>query len=190
MENEQVKEELDYKYLVQKYESVMIKRCNHLEQRANEFIKNQGYSNSVILNHSMLNIMVVDYFADIERLKEFHDIKHTNKNKITAYTTYWWLRRRPLQVIVDRKNTIESAIENEKLVYVNEEFATSLIIKDIFNIDKSFIKNNTMFTKYIEHVFYYLKYRMLDAQSIEWLLATADTCKEIGKIQSADKDSL
>lgn len=163
----------------------MISRCGHLEIRANEFIKNQGYSNLVILNHSMLNIMVIDYFADIDRLKNFHNINHANKNKITAYTVYWWLRRRPLQVVVDPKNTIDNAAEHEKLVYINEEFATSLIIKDIFDIDKNLIINNNCFKKYIEHIFYYLKYRALDAQGIEWLLATADVCKEIGKMKSS-----
>ena len=145
MENGQTKKELDYQYLLDKYKDVMEERCDHLERRAKEFVKNSGYSDCVILNHSMLNIMVIDYFADIDRLKGFHDIEHTNKNKITAYTVYWWLRRRPLQVIVDRDNTIENAAENEKFVYINEEFAASLIMKDIFNIDKELIKNNKIF---------------------------------------------
>ncbi|NDO50694.1 hypothetical protein FMM75_15265 [Lachnospiraceae bacterium MD335] len=185
MENEQMKKELDYIYLVNKYKKVIESRYDHLEIRAKEFIKKQGYSDVVILNHSMLNIMIIDYFADIDRLKEFHDIEHANKNKITAYTVYWWLRRRPLQVITDQDNTIEKANKNEKLVYVNEEFATSLIIKDIFNlnIDKDSIKNSVTCKKYIEYVFYYLKYRVLDAKAIEWVLASAEIGQEIGKIQ-------
>ncbi len=187
MENEQTKKEPDYQYLLDKYTKVMKERCDHLEQRAKEFIKNKGYLDCVILNHSMLNIMVIDYFADIDRLKEFHGIEHANKNKITAYTVYWWLRRRPLQVIVDKENTIENAEENEKFVYINEEFAASLIMKDIFNIDKEVIKNSKICKKYIEHIFYYMKYRMIDAQAIEWLLATADVSKEIGKIELEKK---
>ena len=183
MDNEQSKKELDYIYLVEKYKDVIQSRCEHLEIRAKQFIKNKGYTGAVILNHSMLNIMVIDYFADIDRLKEFHNIPHANKNKITAYTVYWWLRRRPLQVTVDPQNCIDNARENERLVYVNEEFATSLIIKDIFDIDKKEIVENKLYAKYIEHIFYYLKYRVVDAQAIEWLLATADVSKEIGKMK-------
>lgn len=183
MSNESKKKEQDYIYLVNKHKADIIDRCNNLERRAQEFIRNKGYVGSVIVNHAMLNIMVIDYFADLDRLKDFHDIEHANKNKITAYTVYWWLRRRPLQVVVDNENTIENAKDNEKLVYVNEEFATSLILKDIFDIDKEEIKSNEKMRKYFEHVFYYLKYRLLDAQAIEWLMATADVSKEIGKIK-------
>ncbi len=179
----------DYVYLVEKYENEIKSRYDHLEKRANQFIQNSGYAGRVIINHSMLNIMIIDYFADIDRLKDFHSIGRANKNKITAYTIYWWMRRKPLQVVVDPSNSVETAAVNEKLVYVNEEFATSLIIKDILQIDKKTIKKSEIITKYVQHAFYYLKYRLLDPQGIEWLLATADVGIEIGKLQQSKRSS-
>ena len=46
----------------------------------------------------------MDYFADIQRLKDFHGIELANKNKIVAYEAHWILRRKPIQIVKERSN--------------------------------------------------------------------------------------
>ena len=52
------------------------------------FVKRCGYENKVIIANSVLNQAIIDYFTDIYRLKEFHNIDHINYIKIHAYTAF------------------------------------------------------------------------------------------------------
>lgn len=44
----------------------------------------------------MMNVLI-DYYSDIYRLKEFHDIELVRTEKIIAYTVAWIIKRKPLQ---------------------------------------------------------------------------------------------
>lgn len=179
----------DYKYLITSFKEQTIKdRFNHLEQRAKEFINRKNYSEKVFLNKLILDAVVIDYFVDIDRLKKFQEIDHANKNKITAYTAYWWLRRKPLQLLVDKGKNNENLEENEELVYINESFITSLIMKDIMYMNEEEILNNNVLKNGIKHIFYYLKYRPLNAQAIELMLVMAQIGEEIGKIKKHNNE--
>ena len=46
---------------------------------------------------------MLDYFTDISRLKHFHQAKHINSLKVISYETYWLLRRKPIQILVETK---------------------------------------------------------------------------------------
>lgn len=107
--------------------------------------------------------VVMDYFTDIERLKKFHSIERTNRFKILAYELYWWLKRKPIQIIGDC---------TEDLVFVNEKFATSLII-DFFSKELQAIKpgeGKQSINSFIDTLYYYFKYRHYTAQDIEIML--------------------
>lgn len=51
---------------------------------------------------------VIDYFLDIDRLKEFAEIPEVNDTKIYAYTSCRVLKQKPLQVVSmqDAKNYV------------------------------------------------------------------------------------
>ena len=74
-------------------------RYRFLYDKLKAYIDDRNLSDRLIVNEHVLQQMLMDYFADIHRLKEFHKIEHTNKAKIIAYEVYWLLRRKPLQAI-------------------------------------------------------------------------------------------
>ena len=169
------KEDNSYKYLIEKFgEDVIKKRYDYMEERALAFIKKSELENDVYLNHKILDAVILDYFADLERLKDFEGIEHANKNKITAFMSYWWLKRKPLQI---RNN-----IDKEELVYINEKFISTLISKDFMAINSSKTMSNKQCEKCVQHIFYHLKYRAYTAQTLELMLMAADTGIEIGKL--------
>ena len=65
---------------------------------------------------------MLDYYADIFRLKEFHDIQYVRTEKIFAYTAAWIVKRKPLQFIHDT--------DEEKDIFVNERFAVFLLLNE------------------------------------------------------------
>lgn len=143
-----------------------------LKNKANAFLETAGYAGSVQCSDRILMHVVVDYFSDIARLKNFHNIEHTNKDKITAYLLHWILRRKPLQFI-------DFDIESEKDIFVNERFALSILINEC--IFDEFKENEVpvlaeedmkKFDTYIELVQYYFQYRECNAQVIELLIAS------------------
>ncbi|MFI3213513.1 MAG: hypothetical protein R3Y24_09225 [Eubacteriales bacterium] len=61
-----------YEYLIEKFgESVIEDRFNNMELRANKFIEMCNLSDKISLNIDILKIVLIDYFTDIERLKDF-----------------------------------------------------------------------------------------------------------------------
>ena len=92
------------------------KRYEILQEYLSAFIKRHKYEDKVNIAESVLNQAVVDYFADIHRLKNFHHIEAINYLKIHAYTAYWILRRKPLQIIADDPKDVELAFVNERFV--------------------------------------------------------------------------
>lgn len=177
--------EPDYKYLIKRFttdenkgEDIIKARYVSMEKRALAFLAESKLENSVYLHHGILNIVMLDYFADIARLKDFEDgLERTNKNKITAYMSYWWLRRKPLQVIQE----VDAEYQNKDIPYINEKFIATLIAKDFM-----YQLNNTYFTskqckECINHLFYHLKYRIYTAQTLELFLMGINTGIEIEK---------
>ncbi len=167
----------DYTYLITTFTKEVVKdRCDFLERRVYKFIENEGYGENVIVNRVLVDMVVIDYFADIARLKDFQGIERVNKNKITAYTAYWWLRRKPIQIVVN------TDVYDEQLTFINEKFVATLLLKDFFDADLEQVKNDERYTNYMAHLLYYMKYRPLSSQALELMLATADVSKELGKI--------
>lgn len=166
----------DYKYLVEKFTEPVIKnRYINMEKRALEFIKASGVQEKVILNHEILNIVMLDYFTDLERLKGFEEIERANKNKISAYMSYWWLRRKPIQIVAD-------TLGSEELVYINERFIATFLSKDFMFENRRKALSNKKCQKCLEHIYYHLKYRLYTPQTIELMLMGIDTGIEIGSM--------
>jgi len=138
-------------------------RYVHILRMFHVFIEKYGLGDSVIINGRLLKKTVVDYFTDIVRIKEFHDIKNTNNEKIYAYTAYWLLRRKPLQVVKPFTGC----------EFVNELFITLFLISLSFkarNIDNDKIKKNATLENFQSLLFYNLKYRLVTQQSLELMI--------------------
>lgn len=127
-------------------------RANDLEQIA--------YVHQMALAHA-----VMDYFSDIQRLKDYQKIEHINEIKIKAYETFWLLKRKPIQ--------LKEQLEDDRLLYVNEKFLmtrlTSFMLGD--EINRPIVgEKGVSFKNFLNTLYYYLKFRRCDAQSIELML--------------------
>ena len=142
------------------------KRYETLEEYLSAFIKRNKYEDKVMIAESVLNQAVVDYFADIHRLKNFHHIEAVNYLKIHAYTAYWILRRKPLQIIKDDPLDVE-------LAFVNERFVASYLLQYLRgNYTNVIIAKSERMTylEFVKNLEYYLRYRVLTPQMLETML--------------------
>lgn len=110
---------------------------------------------------------VLNYFADIHRVKEFHELERANMVKIAAYTSYWIIKIKPIQVV-------NFAPEyKERFLRINEYFAISLAISFLFETRE--MRFNTAevlenWNKFRDSITYAFHYRHLDAKAIELAL--------------------
>ena len=137
------------------------KRFESLRTDIQKFISASNLEGKAVLNSIMLGYALVDYFEDIERLKAFHDVPHVNSIKIISYTSYWLLKRKPIQATTEDKN----------LVYVNERFVLAYIL-DSLSLDKGnlLLRDNVGIKSFIESLFYFLKFRQLTPHFLEMIL--------------------
>lgn len=125
------------------------------------FIKASDIEGKVKVNELTLGYALLDYFEDIRRLKEFHKLEHINNIKIVAYMSYWILNRKPIQVIEMDK----------KLVYVNERFVLAYILNFLGDTEDHILERSNLGLKsFSETFFYFLKYRLVSANSLEMVL--------------------
>ena len=130
------------------------------------FISHNGYSESAFVSETVLNHVVIDYFADIKRLKEFQHIETTNHLKIFAYTVYWILRHKPIQIAVEA---------DEKYAFINEEYCSDLIRMFLFDDpdNVSILKRDEeSINEFIDTMRYYFCYRDVNPQCIELMLVS------------------
>ncbi|MCI8734309.1 MAG: hypothetical protein HFE40_02000 [Clostridia bacterium] len=140
-------------------------RYKALLDDVDSYIKTSDYNETQVkLNKYSLNCMLVDYFLDIGRLKEFHHIVHVNSIKIVAYISYWFLKRKPIQVLSDDDN----------LLYINEKFITLYILDFLMSETGGNIldRQEKGLKAFREQLYYFLKFRHVDAQSLEMILTS------------------
>ncbi len=141
-------------------------RYSTLHEYLLTFIKRQKYEGKVRIAESVLNQAVVDYFADIHRLKNFHHIEAINFLKIHAYTAYWILRRKPLQIIEDDSQDVE-------LAFVNERFVSSYLLQYLRGDYETVIiaaSERVTYFEFVKNLEYYLRYRVVTPQMLETML--------------------
>lgn len=146
-------------------EDVIKNRLMQLQYEMQEFLSSNGLTDKVFIQEMALNHAVMDYFSDIQRLKEYHEIEHANEIKIKAYETYWLLKRKPLQ--------LKEQLEDDIWLYVNEKFLltrlVSFMLGEKINIPLNGEKK-TVLMNFFDTLYYYLKFRKTDAQSLELML--------------------
>lgn len=148
-------------------------RFQEISHHIEAFLEEAGYDQNVVCNNRILYHVLLDYYSDIMRLKDFHDIIRTKTDKVMAYLIYWILRRKPIQLV--------EFSEEEKDIFVNERFACTLLISECLLKDcDTFLDGDKadQFDKYIDLLLYYFKYRQLNPQVIELLIESF----KIGKL--------
>ena len=146
-------------------ENVIRSRIEQISQEMLDFIKENKLIDVAYVHQMALTHAVMDYFSDVQRLKDYQKIEHINEIKIKAYETFWLLKRKPIQ--------LKEQIDDDRLLYVNEKFLltrlTSFMLDSQINMplvgDKSIA-----FENFFNTLYYYLKFRRCDAQSIELML--------------------
>lgn len=142
-------------------------RMKQLLQQINEFLEEAGYSEHVECNERILYHVLLDYYSDIQRLKDFHQIVHTKTDKVMAYLIYWIVRRKPIQFTAFTKD--------EKDIFVNERFACYLMYSECTfgKITKKLSpKEHEAYKDYVESLLYYFKYRQINPQTIQLVIET------------------
>ena len=118
---------------------------------------------NLYVSDDLVTHVVMDYFTDIKRLKNFHPIERINEYKILAYELFWWLRRKPIQIISTCK---------EDSIFANEKFAVSMVI-DFFSDEIDKVSSQVgveSVNSFYDTLYYYFKYRHYTAQDIEIML--------------------
>ena len=156
----------DYQFLIDYYgEDFLQKRYDTIKKYLEDYINIKGLVNKVIISEPLLCNLVVDYFVDIFRLKDFQDIELVNDQKIYAYTAYWMLRRKPLQLI-------EPDSVND-LGFVNEEMVASYLYSYLYLEPKgvSIVSSKTDdFNEFENNLLYTFMYRDYSPKMIESLI--------------------
>ena len=126
-----------------------------------------GLEEKLRIDEERFQNMILDYFTDVARIKDFQNIQKINVNKIYSYELYWFLRRRPIQIM-------EPVADNFD---INEKTAIGVFLPRILvEAGIQYTKKNqneafrTRLNTFINLLFYNLKYRTYTPQSLELMI--------------------
>ena len=161
------KSNYDYEEILEHFgKDKIISRYEAIENIMESFIQKCNYQDKVKIADSVLNQAIIDYFMDIHRLKNFHHIDKINFIKIHAYSAYWILRRKPIQIINDDD-------EDTELAFVNENFVATYLMRFLRGEYKGVTirkEDRLAYDDFIDNLHYALRYRTITAQTLETIL--------------------
>ena len=142
-------------------------RFQTLYDEMSKFIEINNLNGKTVINKAILANVVIDYFNDISRLKAFHvDIHKANSEKVIAYTAYWLLYRKPIQITANYT-------EEKQLTTINERFVLQYILNYLSERPRKghiLERKNRGLENFSGLMLYYLTYRPRDAQSLEMII--------------------
>lgn len=125
------------------------------------------FAGKLRIDEESFQMFIIDYFTDIVRIKDFHNIERVNTNKIYAYSLYWFLRRRPVQIVEPTDNNFA----------INEKVALMVFFPKMLNeagiIYTKETQNEALRNRlatFANLFFYNLKYRTYTQQSLELMI--------------------
>jgi hypothetical protein len=137
-----------------------------IENRLNIKIEHKDY---FFVNPDIMGEIVLDYFTDIYRIRSFHPIERVNAIKVSAFSTYWVVRKRPIQIV--------KSIESDKIIhsswttYINESFGVALLLSLAFDFSTSRgIDTRDTFLDFTDLALYNFIYREFSSKSLELTL--------------------
>lgn len=157
----------NYVYLVKKgdNEKAISSRFDWLLNLLSTFIQKKHLENQVIVSCDILKHVIIDYFVDIDRLKDFQGITDIHSSKLYAYLSFWILRHKPLQIILSE--------HEPDLTFINEEFVTYLIRSYLFSDPENVAllegKKESV-DNFVATMLYYFQYREYSTKNIELML--------------------
>ena len=119
----------------------------------------QHGSKSLYTNDALLEMAVCDYYADLARLKPFHEIKTVDAVKQIAYISFWLMRCAPIQIL---NNSCD-------ILFANEMLVISLFFTECKKLvgGELVVPQSLKLKKFGAELFYYYRYRHYTQQSIE-----------------------
>lgn len=149
-------------------------RYKYIYDKMNEYIRARNLEGKLYIHTGILQQVIMDYFVDIFRLKEFHKVDRIDSSRIIAYEAYWILRRKPIQAGPDELDS--------RLVFSNEGFITTLIAHEFLfpEGDAGFTEEEEeQMLNFLKQLNYHLKYRYVDKQNLELMLLSYRTGKHL-----------
>ena len=164
---------LSYNDLIESFtEEVLEDRIAFLQQFAKDYLEIRKLTDYSTVSLYILEQVVTDYFSDIKRQKDFHLIEKTNTAKVAAYSAYWILKRKPLQINQDV--SYQEMIDNPYLRNLNEGYAFAVMKGMFFNryqpIPSAIAEKQKTINLFESNLFYSFKYRNYTAQVLETIL--------------------
>ena len=160
-----VKSEDTYEFIIEHFGRERIEsRFSWIYGLMEDYIETEKIKDEVYISEDILYHVVIDYFVDIYRLKEFQGIEKTHDSKIYAYLVAWIIRHKPIQI--RQENVPERT-------FINEQFCAELLKSYLFKNPKNVSIVNTkkeQMNTFLETLLYYFKYRDYSAKSIEMLI--------------------
>lgn len=155
-----------YQFLLTKFTEEKIKsRYDCLFELLTTYLKRKRLEERICIVPAILDHVVVDYFVDIYRLKDFQGMDLVNDTKIMAYTSFWLLRHKPLQIL-----DVENA---DDLVYVNEDAVGEILRTQLFKdpADTVLLPGRAeKIDDFVRTMKYFFQYRLYTAQNIELMI--------------------
>lgn len=153
-----------YKYLVDKFgKDKIAQRYDWLYTLLSDYIEKNNCRDRAVISEDILKHVIVDYFVDIDRLKEFQNIKLVHSSKIYAYSAFWLLRHKVIQVTV--------AGGAGDLDFINERFVCHFIRSYFFTDGIGILDcNRESINNFIETMLYHFEYREYSAKNIELMI--------------------
>lgn len=144
-----------------------------IHKLAEKFYEENKLDGIIYFNDDIFNYCLIDILVDLARLKYFHDISRVNYVKFIAYTASWCLKRKPFQMIEGCE---------EDYIYANERFALSLLLQACSCYDENvnyYAEEQKNLVKRIRQIYYHLKYRNTNPQTLELFLIGLETGRRI-----------
>ncbi len=161
MSNTEDKKEY-FKKLAEKYP--IEERYKNLLTQIQDVVESLGIMEYIQINTALLGQAVLDYFEDIDRVKEYEGIDKINVDKIYAYETFWLLKRKPIQIVNEDKSF--------QYLHINEKvFTFILIAKLLVEMGKGYDDQNEKIFSFIELIYYNFKYRLFSQKTIELMIS-------------------
>jgi len=165
-----------YQYLINEVTEDLLKELQLLIlSTAEEFRKDRFIVELVSVDEFLVNHIVVDFFADVLRLKEFHKIETINYIKIASYLSYWIYKRKPLYI----SKQIDKNIIKDKpyLQSINEWFCLFIINSILYDLYKPIFLpvGEKSFFNFQKLLWYNFCYRVVTPQLIELALVGVET---------------
>ncbi len=136
-------------------------RYTNILTQMQDILEAMGIIDDVYINTTLLGKAILDYFEDVDRLKKYEGIEHTNVDKIYGYETFWLLRRSPIQLPTEKEL-------DAKYIHINEKVFEAIMIAKMLKEKNIKIDNcGDNLLPFMELLYYNFKYRIYTQKSLE-----------------------